>query len=51
MILLTEMATAHGDITLRRDPASGALFYAVGGRNQSAADSAGISLAGYIHAF
>lgn len=50
MIRIEEIETAYGTINIFKRRSTGALIYELGGRNQSAADTNGISLASYIHA-
>jgi len=50
MIPIDEIETEFGPINISKNPATGALIYQVGGRQQGAVDSNGTSLAYYIHA-
>jgi spermidine synthase len=50
MIRIEEIETAYGTINIFKKRSTGAMIYELGGRNQSAADANGISLASYIHA-
>lgn len=50
MIRIADIETQFGEVTILRTKRSGTLIYSQGGSFQSEADSAGVSLAGYIHA-
>ena len=51
MIPIEDIESEFGTVTISKDPATGALIYKVGGRQQGAIDENGTSLAYYIHAF
>ena len=50
MIPVQELQTAHGTLTIFKNPDTGVTVYDVGGCHQSSADNDGTSLASYIHA-